>query len=170
MNRLLAALPLLALAACIPPSPADLLGLDGDFFDDDYALESNARGSMRGELPIVGEFDDDDADYAYVDTWQGHTYLELHTNNERGWGMVAVNLDESELETGVPTVVNPDDAVGCAGPAEYYADYDEAPEQVVVERDYIEIDGDQEVIYTVRAVFGDGDVVEGEVSPVPDQG
>lgn len=169
MNRLLV-LSLAAMAACVPPSPADLLGLDDDFFSDDWQMESNARGSMRGELPIVGSFDDADADYAYVDTWGEDTYLELHTNTEDGWGMVALNVEDDALENGVETPVDPELAVGCAGPSEYYADYDEPPEEVVVTRDVIEIDGSQEVVYTLRAQFAGGEVVEGEVSPIPDPG
>lgn len=130
--------------------------------------QSNAQGRIEGDLPIVGAFDDDQADVAYIDPWEGETYLRLDSIDEAGWAMIGFTVHDEDLAGGQPVDVDPEYAQGCSGSEAGVADFDENPETLTVTKELaIELDGSRSALYKVVAVFADGSRVEGQVQPEP---
>ena len=139
---------------------------------DSWLPESNASGRLAGELPIVGAFDDEQADVAYVENWGPETYMRLDTvTDEGGWAMIGFTVYAEDMIEGEAVDVDTASAQGCSGSESGMADFDEAPESLEVTMDtVVEIDGTTGVVYTVVAGFVDGSQVEGQVRPDPNSG
>lgn len=155
MFRNLAALAVLSLAAAC--TPGDTFDFDGDVWQQ---RDSNIQGRMQGDLPEVGSFDKD-VSYGYINDMDGWVDVELNTVGEFGWAMVyaGVMIDEN----GEATV---DYAVGCTGPDEGFAEYDEPATEAEVEVELVEIDGEEMISVTIEAEFeGAGDVIGVATAP-----
>ncbi|MCB9692291.1 MAG: hypothetical protein H6736_10800 [Alphaproteobacteria bacterium] len=118
-------------------------------------------GSMDGRLPGAGAFENADGyGEATYDSWgdNGWMRVEMNTLTDDGWAMVAVdlNVDESTGEATWDTY----SVVGCSGPEEDWADFDEAPEQAELTAEVVTIDGQDFVELKLEGDFrGDNNAV-----------
>lgn len=151
MIRLLATTSLAALLfACNADDPA-ILPVDGPSIQD-----GTVQGRMQGDMPLVGDFEEQaSTGYGYKsDDW---LELTLHSNGDYGWAMIGV-WASVDAQTG-EVVVEPGSVIGCTGPDEGYAEFDEPAEDVHIDVDPVVIDGEEFVEVDVEATFADGSVV-----------
>jgi hypothetical protein len=143
----------------------------GDFGTDDWAEVDLAHAEMRGKLPRIGTFDDADGyGTATVDKWDGNQWvnLTLNTLDGSGWGMIGASLD-IDPATGEATYTAAD-LIGCAGPEEFDAAFDEPPSTGEVEATLVQVDGEDMVQIVVTGEF-QGETVEGvALLPAADPG
>lgn len=141
--------------------------------DGEYA-ELSIDGTMKGKLPRVGEFDREGYGTVSRDswTWDGQTteslFVEMNTLTDDGWAMVGVSLS-LDPETGIATY-SLDNVIGCSGPEEDDARFDEAPDEGELTVDEIEIDGEKFVQFELTGEFrGENEVIGVAVVPAADQ-
>ena len=133
------------LLAC---SPADSFNSFGVDIDDGYYQDTNVTGRMQGTMPEVGTFENEDG---YGNAWNSDDWLDmqLHVKGDFGWAMVGVS---AMLDDNGDIVDGSDSVIGCTGPQDGWADFDEQATDSVVTIDIIEIDGEpvQEIEITAE--------------------
>ncbi|MCB9671038.1 MAG: hypothetical protein H6736_10810 [Alphaproteobacteria bacterium] len=141
-------------------------GSEGAYGDMDLT-----RASMQGQLPHAGSFDDVGGYGSMsLDTWEGMSwiYLDMNTLSTDGWGMVGVNLtveDDGSATWGTGSTV------GCSGPSEGEAFFDEQPDDAELTAEVVTIDGQDFVEITFEGDFrGDNDVVGVALVPAATDG
>ncbi len=145
----------------------------GDRFFDDVAWEdgagwnfeenSNVTGRMVGEMPEVGAFENNDGyGSAYISPdWMD---VQLHTKGDYGWAMVGIS---AMVDTASGEIIEDGSSViGCSGPEEGWADFDEPATNAEITVDIIEIDGVEFQEIEVVAEFNRAGTVIG-VAQVP---
>ncbi|MCB9676426.1 MAG: hypothetical protein H6737_14990 [Alphaproteobacteria bacterium] len=143
----------------------ELLDRDPVYYDD--FAESNAEGTMRGDIPEGGTFDRQLTRATIWNYDQGLDF-DLHTTAET-WVMLTGGFS-ADLEDGETVVLGPDEhwIIGCSGPSEYDAMYDQPAEEVEITRELVEIEGETMIQLTIEASFGpDGTVTAVVVQPQP---
>ncbi len=138
--------------------------------DTGYAYESNATGTMRGEMPDNGNFDRS-LSHASIYRFDDAIEFDLHSL-DGSWAMVGGGFSLRAPEEGQTVVLDPADhwIIGCSGPSEYDAAFDESAETVEVQVDRVEVDGQAMVEFTITASFGSaGEVTTVVVQPAPEE-
>jgi hypothetical protein len=131
---------------------------DTDFYSD---YDSALQGRMNGDMPEVGDFSSE-VSRGYVNTYGDMIDLELNTNGDFGWAMVygSAMLDEdgnAEMA----------DVIGCSGPSDLQAEFDEPANEAEITIDEITVDGEPYLEVEVVAEFDAAGTVIG-VATVPD--
>ncbi|MCO4745106.1 MAG: hypothetical protein KC912_09975 [Proteobacteria bacterium] len=132
----------------------DTRGQTEPWFEDDFTYygENNVQGRMAGAMPEVGDFDDQ-TKYGSMYAGGGWMDINMHAVGDYGWAMVMVSgeLDENgELTDGGYY-----DVIGCSGPEEGYAEFDEPATDSEVVIDRVEVDGEEMFEIEVTATFAD---------------
>ncbi|MCB9672642.1 MAG: hypothetical protein H6736_18100 [Alphaproteobacteria bacterium] len=113
-------------------------------------MDEDVQGRMvTDRMPEVGSFDDR-AERGYL--WKTSDWFDmsLHAVGPYGWAMVGVfaMVDESG-----EVVVEDGSVIGCTGPEDGWADFDEPAQSAEVRVDRMFVDGQELVRITVDAIF-----------------
>lgn len=129
-----------------------------------YGQEANVQGRLAGTMPEVGTFEEEaGTGYAYRDDYWMN--LELHANGDYGWAMVQVY---AQIDENGDVVVEPESVIGCTGPEEYWADFDEPATDAQITIDTVMVDGELVEVIEIEAEWEDGNtiVAVAELPPV----
>lgn len=131
---------------------------------DYYADAAPITGRMRGDLGAV-----DGIDGAFRDSsmwWYGDSAsIDLHTL-DGDWAMLNGGFDASSLSEGETVALEPEEhwIIGCSGPEQWVADYDDSAEEVSVFTEIVEVDGVEMRYLEITAIFADGSEVSAQVT------
>ncbi|MCB9673215.1 MAG: hypothetical protein H6734_27375 [Alphaproteobacteria bacterium] len=121
-------------------------------WDEPYMQQSNLSGRIVGDMPEVGAFSDDGGyGYAYQDAY--YFQMDLHVKGDYGWAMVGVY---AMIDDNGEVVMEDGNVIGCTGPGEYEANFDEPAEQADVQIETFELDGVEMQRVTVDATWRGG--------------
>lgn len=165
----LAALSLITatLAACSFTEPGMFLEDDVWFEDGDWDYgydRGTVTGRMAGEMPEVGDFESNEvfgSNYSSSD-WLS---MDMHAVGDHGWAMLIVS---AQIDENGEVRVEEGSVVGCSGPDEGIADFDEPATDMDIDVDTITIDGEDIMQVEVIAEFDSTGVVTA-VAQVPVQ-
>lgn len=150
------------------PASIDLSQARVDSYGDGSWTELELAGSMDGRLPRVGDFSSAEGyGRLTVDRWDGasYSYVEMNVLTEDGWAMVGINLDQ-EPGTDLYTW-SVGSTVGCAGPSEGDAAFDEMPDDADLTAELVEVDGETYIELTFEGDFRGNDNVVTGVALIP---
>lgn len=124
---------------------------EGPGFDSYFGGEDNMSARMTGEMPEVGTFDDD-SKHGYLHTDGQYLDLQVHAVGDYGWAMLMVF---AELDEDGEVIEGTDEVIGCSGPEENQADFDEPASDSDMDIEKIEVDGEEMYEITINATFDD---------------
>lgn len=127
-------------------------GCDGD--GNTLPLDSNGDISARmvGDMPEVSAFDDNTKTGSFY-AYDNYVSLDMHVLGEFGWAMLMVSgeLDGDRLMNA--------EVIGCSGPEEYNAVFDDTATDSDVLLERTEVDGEDVFEITIDATFEGSDAV-----------
>lgn len=143
--------------ASIEPGEPDILPV--------FPGNTEIQGRMVGDLPIVGDFDADDA-YGHGYASEDFVDVTINADGDFGWAMLGLytSVDangDARLDDGM--------VIGCSGPDTLYAEFDEPADEAIIDIEPIVIEGEDFLDIQVVASFSGGQEVTGTaVVPVTD--
>lgn len=139
------------------------IDFENRFAQDDMAWDSNygmqtgdVQGRMAGDMPEVGAFEEEaTTGYGYRDGY--FMNLEVHATGDYGWAMVALY---GEVDENGDVIIEPESIIGCTGPEQGWADFDEPAARAEVEIDTaIDENGDEIEIIEIEAEWEGGHTI-----------
>lgn len=136
-------------------------GCSTSTFDSPWGQSSDVQGRMSGqEMPEVGTFESE-VTHGYIDSYGDWTSFQLDATGEHGWVMVFADIDTTESN-----VIEDAPIVGCTGPQEGWADFDEPAIHSTITVQELEIDGELVTHLQIEAEFeGAGTVTAVATAP-----